>query len=103
MMLQPATSSGKLTASGQVVATECLLAGIDVIPPLTGQAIITLYDSKTSDIANAQVISELHVDAGMPTLNHEYIRSVYCNHGIYATMVESTPGSSTSFIVRYSL
>lgn len=103
MFLQPATSSGRKTASTLITNMCSFLIGIDVVPPDTGQVSIIIYDSENTDTTNKLILSELHVDAGMPTLNHEYIRSLYCNRGIYAEMTESTPGSNSKFIVRYAL
>lgn len=93
------TSSGKKSAAAQIASGPCHFLGVDVMPPSTGQAVLVVYDSVDSNVSGKLVIAEAHVDAGMPTLNHEYNRPVIANYGIYCTFT----GTGAEYIIRFGL
>lgn len=72
-----------------------------MISPTTGTATLVVYDSADSNTSGKTILAEFEIDAGMPSCNHEYTNMVNANHGIYATLTD-TSGSS-SFIIRYAL
>lgn len=92
------TSSGKKSTNTQVLAIGGTLLGLDVLPPTTGQAVLIVYDSENSDTTNKLILAEAHVDAGMPTLNHEFVRPVVANRGLYCTLT----GTGAEYIIRFT-
>lgn len=92
------TSSGKKSTDTQILLIGGTLLGIDVLPPTTGQAVLVIYDSENSTTAGKLILAECHVDAGMPTLNHEFFRPVVANRGIYCTLT----GTGAEYIIRYT-
>lgn len=96
------TSSGKKLGSAQIASFTGALCGIDVLAPDTGSVIVYIYDSENSSTSGKNILAELHVDAGLMGMNHEFTRPVNANRGIYAEMIE-LGGTGSSFIVRYFL
>ena len=95
-------SSGKKSASSQIVLRTAALAGVDVNPPSTGYAVLTIYDSATGTSVDGDILAEVEADAGLVSCNHEFTRPVVCNKGIYAKL-DQFGGSDATFIVRYYL
>src|SRR5271165_3366673 len=100
-MMYPVNSSGVKSATAQISTNPGFLAGLDMITPTTGVAIITVYDSNNSTTAGANILAEMQVDAGMPSCNHEYHNMVVANKGIY--IVLSDASGTATYIVRYSV
>lgn len=98
-----ATNSGQKTASAQISLYPGALMGVDLTPPTTGYAILTVYDSEDSNTAGKLIISELYVDAGYSGINHEYFSPVVVNKGIYCTLVSSDPSTGSHYYIRYIL
>lgn len=92
------TSSDKKSASSQILSIGGTLLGIDVLPPTTGQAVLVVYDSENSTTTGKIILAECHVDAGMPSLNHEFVRPLIANRGIYCTLT----GTGAEYLIRYT-
>ena len=103
MSFKHSDSSGIKTASAQITTMSGALAGIDVVPPAMGSCQIKVYDvAVAADAADSNAIANIHVDAGLNSYTHEYMKPVTVNNGIYAVLTESG-GSGTEYIVRYAL
>lgn len=92
------TSSGVKTASEAIYSGSSWFLGVDIKSPTTGTTILTVYDSEDSNTSGKTVISEVEVDAGLGSLNHEFVHPVYANKGIYV----SFSGQTTNYIVRFA-
>lgn len=99
MYFPQSTSTGLQTALTKLVYKgPCSLSGIDVIAPTSGLVTVTVYDGVDT---SGLVLSEVIVDAGQMSCNHEYFAPVVAPHGIYVTMVYSGSGSGASWILRF--
>ena len=97
-------TSGLKTEAAQILSQSGALMGVDAIGPTVGCAIIRIYDSADSSTSGKLVLSELHVDAGMMSLNHEYFRPVVVNNGMYVTVTYADGSEEdATYIVRYAL
>lgn len=92
------TSSGKKTVDTQILGIGGTLLGVDVLPPTTGQAVLIVYDSENSTVTGKVILAECHVDAGQPSLNHEFVRPVIANRGIYCTLT----GTGAEYLIRFT-
>lgn len=90
------TSSGIRAGSAQITSISGAVCGVDLKAPTTGQVTLTLYDSNTSDVTGKEVLAEIHMDAGLAGVNHEFAAPIIVNHGIYALLT----GTST-YLIRY--
>lgn len=72
-----------------------LLIGVDIEPPASGQAVLTVYDGSTSGL----VLAEFYLDAGLQGLNHAYTIPIRANGGIYAQIT----GTPVNYIVHFAL
>lgn len=97
----PVDSSDSQSASKQITAMPSMVAGIDMISPSSGTALLTIYDSENASLSGKKILAEMEVDAGMPSCNHEYTNMVLANRGIYASLTDTS--GSASFIIRYAL
>lgn len=102
MFLNYSTSSGVKNADAQILSLPGNIMGIDIIPPDSGQAIVQVYDSENSSTSGKLLLAECHVDAGMPTLNHEWLRPIIANRGVYCVLTQ-TGGANAGYIIRYGL
>lgn len=96
------TSSGKKTLSSQISVLPGALVGIDLTPPTSGRATLTLWDSENTSTSGKLVLVEVILDAGLQSVNHEFSIPVLVNRGLYAELTYST-GSGSTFIVRYTI
>lgn len=94
------TSSGQQTATAQLTTAPGSIAGIDLMPPNAGYAILTIYDSNSSS-TSALIVTQLYVDAGTVGINHEYFAPVAINKGIFCTLVQ-TGGTGAQYFLRYN-
>lgn len=94
------TSTGQQLATIQLTTSPGSIAGIDLMPPNAGYAILTVYDTNNSDTASL-IVTQLYVDAGTVGINHEYFAPVAINRGIYCTLVE-TGGTGAQYFLRYN-
>lgn len=102
MYPQYGTGSGQQTGNAQISIQRGALLGIDVIPPSSGFATVLVYDSEDSNVAGKRIISEVVVDAGYISMNHEYFVPQGVNRGIYCTIVYSGGSAADShYYVRY--
>lgn len=95
------TSSGLQTDTAQITIAPGSIAGIDLMPPSAGYAVLTIYDSSVGITANALILTQLYVDAGTVGINHEYFAPVAVNKGIYCTLVQ-TGGAGSQYFLRYN-
>lgn len=99
MYINYSTPSGVKTATAQILVGPGALHGIDVTPPTTGITTLVVYDSGDGSTAGKLVLSEMYVDAGLSTLNHEYFTPVAVQQGLYCVF---TDGGSSNYVVRFS-
>jgi len=94
------TSSGLQTATAQLMSGPGSIAGIDLMPPNAGYAVLTVYDTNVGD-TGALIVTQLYVDAGTVGINHEYFAPVAINRGIYCTLTQ-TGGTGAQYFLRYN-
>lgn len=102
MFINYSTSSGQKTASAQIWSGPGSLSGVDLTPPMSGQASLLIYDSGNSDITNKVILAELLVDAGTVGINHEFYAPVGVNQGIYCVLTQ-TVGTDCRYYIRYAV
>lgn len=95
------TSSGRKTASAQIYTRPGALVGISLSNPDTGQSLLTIWDSSSSNTSGKDVIAEVEMDAGMNSVNHEFMAPVCVNYGLYAELTYTSGGSGSSYLVRF--
>ena len=84
------TSSGKITTSTSAVwAMPGTLCEVDVSPPDSGIAVVTLYDNPSA--ASGTVLALLEIASGTTSAN-EWVGPVVANKGIYAAVTGVTTG-----------
>lgn len=101
MMIQYSTPSGLQTGTLQVTNAPGALQGVDLMPPSSGYAVLTIYDTNVGD-TSALIIAQLQVDAGTVGLTHEYLSPVAVNKGIYCILEQTPSGSGSKYIIRYA-
>jgi hypothetical protein len=97
-MFNYSTSSGVKTASSQILSARGGLCGVDTTAPSSGSSVLTIYDSENSTTSGKLVLAEMHLDAGLASLNHEYVVPVGANRGIYCVLTST--GAGTTYVVR---
>lgn len=95
------TSSGKKTVSTQITTLPGAVLGIDVNPPDMCDSTITIYDSNDGTTAGKNIVTEIKIDAGLASVNHEYNYPVAINEGIYVDLTTTGTPGETSYIVRF--
>ncbi len=97
----PVNSSGRKTANAQIAVLRSFLTGIDLKAPASGSANLTIYDSNNSTLTNKTILSEIQVDAGLASCNHEFSNPIQANQGIYAVLTDAS--GTSAFVIRYVL
>lgn len=94
-------SSGIKTAPNQIYARSSYLCGVNVNPPTTGYTLLTIYDTANGPDLNALILVQIHMDAGMVGVTHEFVAPVIANYGLYCSVTGGT-SPDVSYSVRYS-
>lgn len=94
-------SSGLQTASTLISAAPGGFAGIDVIPPDSGCAVIIVYDSNSSVIAGKRVLGIYIGESGKISTNVALPHLVNASEGVYVDYTSN--GLNGSYIVKYAV
>lgn len=95
------TPSGLKTGTLQITQSAGSIQGIDLMPPDSGYATLTVYDTNSGD-TSALIVTELVVDAGTIGINHEYFAPVAINRGIYCVLIMVPDSQNAKYIIRYN-
>lgn len=97
MNLEPATSSGLLSADTAVSAAPCRLLGLQVLADGTNAATVIIYDNASA--ASGTVLVKVIVDATLTSQDARIpLAGIVANKGLYADVT----GTGAEFIVHYS-